>query len=102
MLGGERPTETHIEFMKRLTGIKRGSSTSTDYVFTKLYNARVNKEPLNFYWLTAMTIKAWNYFIDGNPAIKYFKFDINNDLPKIKQKTDSELKRMWDEGETYR
>ena len=82
IIGGKYPQEIHIDFMKNLTGIKRGNSTSTDYVFTKLYNAKKNKEPLSFHWVTAMTIKAWNYFADGNPSVKYFKFDSNNDLPK--------------------
>lgn len=101
MIGGENPTEIHIEFMKRLTGVKRSSSTSTDYVFTKLYNAKINKEPLNFYWLTAMTIKAWNYFIDGNPAVKYFKFDTKNELPKIKE-INPNLKEMFYDKELYK
>lgn len=83
ILGGKKPSKNVYEFMKHLTGIKRSPETATNYIFTKLYNSKVNKEPLNFYWLLGMIIKAYNYYNEGNPAVKYFKFSFDSDLPII-------------------
>lgn len=83
IIGGETPSDKVYSFIKNLIGIIRSENTATSYIYTKLYNSKVNKEPLNFYWVLGMTIKSWNYYIDGNPAVKYFKFSANQELPKI-------------------
>jgi len=85
-LGGERPSEKVYDFLRNLVGAKRVPETAPNYIYTKLYNAKLNKEPLNFYWVLGMSIKAYNYFIDGNPAVKYFKFSVAQELPKVKNK----------------
>lgn len=82
LIGGENPTKEVYEFIKHLTGVLKSESSAPLYLFTKLYNAKINKEPLNNYWVLGMSIKAWNYYADGNPAIKYFKFSVEQDLPK--------------------
>ena len=81
IIGGENPSNEVYEFMKHLTGLSRTESSSTAYLYNKLYNSKINKEPLNSYWLLGMAIKSWNFYADGNPAIKYFKFDISKELP---------------------
>jgi len=82
MIGGETPSQEVYDFLKHLVGVIRTESTAPNYVYTKLYNAKINKDPLNFYWVLGMCLKAWNYYITGNPAMKYLKFDIANPLPK--------------------
>ena len=83
MLGGENPNKTVYDFLNHIIGLSRTAESATNYVYTKLYNSKVNKEPLNFYWVLGMVIKAYNYFIEGNPPVKYFAFKIEQDLPKV-------------------
>jgi len=85
VIGGKQPDSIVYDFMKYIIGISRTADSATNYLFTKLYNSKINKEPLNFYWILGMSIKAYNYFIDGNPAVRFFRFSINDDLPKIKK-----------------
>ena len=83
MIGGKRPSVEVYDFIKHITGVLRTLDTATSYLYTKLYNAKINKEPLNFYWILGMAFKAWNYYHDGNPSVKYFKFSVDQDLPKL-------------------
>ena len=69
--------------MKNIYGLSRTQETATSYLFNKLHNSKINKEPLNFYWILGMTIKAWNYYIDGNPAVRFFTFKTTQELPNI-------------------
>lgn len=83
MLGGTKPNAKVYEFMKNVFGISRTQDTATSYLYSKLYKSKTNKEPLGFYWILGMTIKAYNYFIDGNPSVRFFKFNAEQELPKI-------------------
>lgn len=83
MIGGKNPREEVYTFIKHLAGVLKNESSAPLYLYTKLYNSKINKEPLNTYWVLGMSIKAWNYFVDGNPAIKFYKFTIDQNLPKI-------------------
>ena len=71
------------EFIKNIYGLNRTQETATSYLYSKLYKAKINKEPLGFYWLLGMTIKSWNYYIDGNPSVRFFRFNTEQELPKI-------------------
>jgi hypothetical protein len=84
LLGGESPDKSIYDLLNNVTGVSRSFETAASYLYIKLYNSKINKEPLNFYWILGMTFKAYNYFIDGNPAIKYFKFSVEDELPKVK------------------
>ena len=81
-VGGREPNEQVYDFMKNIYGITRTEGTATSYLYSRLYNSKINKEPLNFYWTLGMSLKAWNYFIDGNPSVRFFKFSIDQELPK--------------------
>tara|TARA_B100000767_G_scaffold163893_1_gene153662 strand:+ start:590 stop:1432 length:843 start_codon:yes stop_codon:yes gene_type:complete len=83
MIGGKNPSNDVYQFIKHITGVLKTESSSMSYIYNKLYNSKVNKEPLNNYWVLGMIIKSWNFYADGNPAVKYFKFDVNNELPKV-------------------
>tara|TARA_R110000782_G_scaffold63718_1_gene130403 strand:- start:57 stop:884 length:828 start_codon:yes stop_codon:yes gene_type:complete len=83
LIGGENPSAQVYEFIKHLTGTVKTESSAPLYVYNKLYNSKINKEPLNFYWVLGMSLKAWNFYNEGNPAIKYFRFDVSQDLPTI-------------------
>lgn len=83
MLGGKKPNAKVYEFMKNVYGLARTQDTATSYLYSKLYKSKINKEPLGFYWILGMSIKAYNYFIDGNPSVRFFKFNAEQELPKI-------------------
>ena len=83
MIGGKHPDQSVYEFMKNIYGLNRTQDTATSYLYSKLYKSKINKEPLRFYWVLGMTIKAWNYFIDGNPSVRFFRFNTEQELPKI-------------------
>ena len=83
MIGGKNPDHKVYEFMKNIYGLNRTQDTATSYLYSKLYKSKINKEPLGFYWVLGMTIKAWNYFIDGNPSVRFFRFNTEQELPKI-------------------
>ena len=81
VVGGKEPNEQVYDFMKNIYGITRTEGTATSYLYSRLNNSKINKEPLNFYWTLGMSLKAWNYFIDGNPSVRFFKFSIDQELP---------------------
>jgi len=83
LIGGKNPDQSVYIFIKNIYGLNRTQETATSYLYSKLYKAKINKEPLGFYWLLGMTIKAWNYFIDGNPSVRFFRFNTEEGLPKI-------------------
>ena len=83
LIGGEKPSSNVISFLKNLIGLQKEEGTAASYLYTKLLNSKINKDPLNFYWILGMTIKAWNYYSDGNPSLKSFRFDVSKQLPKI-------------------
>tara|TARA_R110001606_G_scaffold381963_1_gene543490 strand:- start:1285 stop:2166 length:882 start_codon:yes stop_codon:yes gene_type:complete len=83
MLGGTHPNEKVYEFMRNVFGLSRTQDTATSYLYSKLYQAKTKKEPLGFYWILGMCIKAYNYFIDGNPSVRLFRFNVEQELPKI-------------------
>jgi len=83
IIGGENPKNEVYDFIKHLTGVIKLESSAPLYLYTKLYNSKINKEPLNNYWILGMALKAWNFYSDGNPAVKHFKFSVDQELPKI-------------------
>lgn len=83
LIAGKNATNDVYEFMKHLMGVIKLESSAPLYLHIKLYNSKINKEPLNFYWILGMALKAWNFYIDGNPAIKHFKFSVDKELPKV-------------------
>jgi hypothetical protein len=87
LLGGESPTEDHYNYIKCVCGVTREANTASSYLFNKLYNSKINKEPLNFYWVIGMFIKGWNYYSDGNPSVRFYKFENNKPIPKINKIT---------------
>lgn len=83
LLGGKKPSRQVYDYIKNILGIIKEESSATSYLYNKLYSAKINKEPLNFYWLLGMAIKAWNFYTEGNPAVRYYKFNTQGKLPKI-------------------
>ena len=83
LIGGENPKNEVYEFIKHLTGVLREESSAPLYLYGKLYNSKINKEPLNNFWIIGMALKAWNLYSDGNPAINHFKFNIEQELPQV-------------------
>ena len=82
---GEGIVDTHLEFMRRLTGSERTHDTSADYVYKKLRLAKDQKITLNPKWVRGIVIKAWNIFINGDASVRFIKFDTETPLPKIER-----------------
>lgn len=87
LIAGYSPSQKHYDFLGHLCGVNKESGSAADYIFNKVAESKLKKEPLNFYWILGMSLKAWNYFADGNPSVKHFRFSIEDDLPKIIQIT---------------
>jgi len=85
MIGGETPSKECYQFAKHLVGAVKTESSAPLYLYNKLYNSKINKEPLNNYYVLGIAIKSWNYYIDGNPAVRFVKFDVSSPLPIIKK-----------------
>lgn len=85
LIDKENPSVEVYDFLGHLSGNSRQSETATSYLYAKLSNSKLNKEPLNFYWVLGMSLKSWNFFADGNPAIKYFRFSTDQELPSVKK-----------------
>ena len=83
-IGGYDFTDVHINFIKHVLGNMHNDGNAAQYLHKKLYNSRINKEPLNWTWVMAIFIKAWNLFIEGDPAVKYLQYDLKNPFPKVK------------------
>jgi len=83
MIGGENPSNDVYSFAKNLTGVVKVESSAPLYLYNKLYNSKINKEPLNNYWILGMALKSWNFYSDGNPAVKHYKFSVDKELPTI-------------------
>lgn len=83
LIGGKNPKNDVYDFIKHLTGVVKVEASAPLYLYNKLYNSKINKEPLNNYWVLGMSIKAWNFYSDGNPAVKHYKFSVDKELPTI-------------------
>jgi hypothetical protein len=84
VVGGETPEPIHDEFMMNIVGVKRGNSSAIDYLFKKFHNSKLNRRSIDIYDTTGLAIKAWNYYINGNPEVKFFKFDKDKqEYPKV-------------------
>lgn len=83
ILGGKKPSKDVYSFIKHLCGVSKKDGTATSYLYNRLHNSKIKKEPLSFYWVLGMSIKSWNYYIDGNPSVRFYKFNIEQNLPKV-------------------
>jgi hypothetical protein len=83
IIGGEKPDSRVFDFLKNLVGLRKEQGSAASYLYTKLLNSKINKDPLNFFWILGMTVKAWNYYSEGNPSLKSFRFDVSKELPKV-------------------
>jgi hypothetical protein len=83
MIGGKNPSSNDYEYLKEVCGVSRKEGTSGNYIFTKLYESRQSKETLSFYWFLGASMRGYKYFIEGNPAVKFIRFDVSQDLPEI-------------------
>jgi len=83
LIGGECPSHRVYDFLGHIVGNYRTPKTAVNYLYNKIYNSATNKEQLNFYWILGVSIKAYNYFIDGNPSVRNIIFSVDQELPKV-------------------
>lgn len=83
LIGGKNPSNEVFGFLKYLIGIRKEQGCAPSYLYNKLLGSKINKEPLNFFWVLGMSLKSWNYFSEGNPSLKSFRFDVSKELPKV-------------------
>jgi len=83
LIGGEKPKNEVFDFLKYLMGLRKEQGCAPSYLYAKLLNSKINKDPLNFFWILGMALKSWNFYSEGNPSLKSFRFDISKELPKV-------------------
>lgn len=83
IIGGFDYQDVHVSFLKRILGISMKEGTGSQYLHRKLFNAKINKDPLNRVWVLAIFIKAFNLFLDGDAPVKYLQYDLKTPFPKV-------------------
>jgi len=77
MLGGFEFNETHVEFLKKISGVIVDNDSATSWLYKKLASAKLNKTSINLDWKNCAIIKTWNIFISGDYPVKHLR--INTD-----------------------
>lgn len=72
-------------FMKELLGITTQEYNGVAYVRKLGQQAKQNRTPLNRLYFLALIIKAWNLYIQGDPAVNSIKHDLKTPFPIIKK-----------------
>lgn len=80
---GKHPLEIHVSFMKELMVLTRSEGSGAGYVHEAMRKAKKDKIGLNPRWVYGVMVKAWNLYLQGNPPVKYLRYDLIHDLPKI-------------------
>ena len=70
--------ETHVNFLKKISGIHIDENSVTSWVYKKLLSSKVNKTSLKSEWKLSAIIKAWNIFSNGDHPVKHLKVDLSN------------------------
>lgn len=68
-------TPSTKEFLKQITGTNRNPHTATDYVFKKLYQAKIGQIRLSIGDIQKYIEKAYSYYLQGNPNVKSIKIN---------------------------
>lgn len=84
----ENPSVTN--FMKELLGITTQERNGVAYVRKLGQKAKQNKTPINKLYLLALIIKAWNLYLNGDPAVNHIKHDLKTPFPKITKAPESQ------------
>lgn len=87
-VSGYKHHEKTTEFLNYIMGNAQKPGNAATWVQRQFYKYKKDKTRLNLRWKLAVTLKAWNYFIDGDPPIKNIKWDIEHDkMPTPKKIT---------------
>lgn len=76
------PNEIHKLFIKHLVGAIVSENDAPSYVRNLVLKSKAQKVRLNRNYILAMVIKSFNLFANGNPAIRYIKYDLKSAMPK--------------------
>lgn len=82
IIGGHNFSTTHLEFMKTLFGIGTEENSASYWIRKTIAKSKNSKDVINNKWLYGVCIKAWNLYINGNPALRFIKYNTANPLPK--------------------
>lgn len=78
------PLPEHEEFIKRIAGVVINEHTATAWMFNTFMKAKKEKVRLDDYWRLGVVIKVYNLYVQqGDPQIKYVKFNSDNGLPEV-------------------
>ena len=83
VIGGYDFNDFHLTFIKSIIGIRHKEGSAATWLHKKIYNAKVNKDPINKYWVLGLIIKSWNLFAQGDIPVKYLQFNIDAELPEV-------------------
>ncbi len=82
MIGGFEFSTIHLTFIKTLFGINTEEDSAAHWIRKTVLKAKERKDIINTRWLYGVCINAWNLYINGNPAVRYIKYDTTRKLPK--------------------
>ena len=80
---GKAPLPEHEEFLKRLVGLNVAEGTGTAWLFSIMNKAKRDKTRLDNYWRIGILIKVYNMYVQGDPEVRYVKFDSSQAFPEI-------------------
>lgn len=81
-LGGFDFGEVHINFIKLISGIKVDPESSTNWLYKKLLNSKVNRVRIDQIWKQVAIIKIWNIYSQDDIPISNLHVNIT-ERPEI-------------------
>ena len=92
MLVGYNEDINAVNFLMNISGCVIKKDNSASWIFKKIALAKESKTTLSRKWVLAMVIKAWNLYVEGDPAVSYMTYQLDQPLPQIIRINNQELK----------
>lgn len=78
MLAGFEFNETHVSFIKKISGVIIDDDSVTSWLYKKLASAKINKTNIRSEWKRSAIIRSWNIFSSGDFPVKHLKIKTDN------------------------
>lgn len=85
IISGGEYNHHHVDFMRFLIGSKNADGSAASWLCKTLVKSKTRKEILNRKWVNAVAVKAWNSYINGNPAVSYMQYKMDSPFPKVEK-----------------
>ena len=86
ILKDNSPNTEYIEnFLLRIIGYHATGNTATGYIYRTLLKNKDSKASISKRYLYAIIVKAWNLYVNGDPEVKYIRWDSSTNFPKVEK-----------------